>query len=177
MGASPLQVPCLPLGECLTQLLTADTSLLDNPSKEEDLELILHSNQQAVISQPTVLAVDDDEDNLMLLSEVLKPISSSFITARQGRTALQLAKECQPALILLDVMLPDLSGIEVLQQLKRNLHTMTIPVIAVTALARAEDRDRLFLAGCDAYISKPYMLDDLEELIRRYLPQTPFAVT
>lgn len=134
------------------------------------MELILQSNQQsAIIHQPLVLAVDDDEDNLLLLTEVLTPLSCSVITATYGQQALNLAHEQQPALILLDVMLPDISGIEVVRQLKQNPQTMTIPVIAVTALARPEDRESLFLAGCNDYVSKPYMLDDLEAVIHHYL--------
>ena len=109
------------------------------------MELILQSNQPSrIIYKPLVLAVD-------------------------GRQALGLAIEQQPALILLDVMLPDISGVEIVRQLKQNSQTLTIPVIAVTALARQEDRDRLFLAGCDDYISKPYMLDDLEAVIQYHL--------
>lgn len=134
------------------------------------MELILQSNQPSrIIYKPLVLAVDDDEDNLLLLTEVLTPLSCTFITATYGQQALNLAIEQQPALILLDVMLPDISGIEIVRQLKQNPQTMTIPVIAVTALARQEDRDRLFLAGCDDYVSKPYMLDDLEAVIHYHL--------
>ncbi len=134
------------------------------------MELILQSNQPSrIIYKPLVLAVDDDEDNLLLLTEVLTPLSCTVITATYGQQALNLAIEQQPALILLDVMLPDISGIEIVRQLKQNPQTMTIPVIAVTALARPEDRDRLFLAGCDDYVSKPYMLDDLEAVIHYYL--------
>jgi len=138
------------------------------------LELLLHSNQPPAINQPLILAVDDDEDNLLLLTEVLKPLECSFITATQGQIAINLAQDHQPSLILLDVMLPDLSGIEVVHQLKHNPQTMTIPVIAVTALAREEDREHLLLAGCDDYVSKPYMIDELEAIIRRYLRSVDF---
>jgi len=68
-------------------------------------------------------------------------------------------------------MLPDVDG-SVVHRLRQNRQTMTIPIIAVTALARVEDRDSLLLAGCNDYISKPYMLDDLE-VIRCHLPQIP----
>jgi len=138
------------------------------------LELLLHSNQPPEINQPLILAVDDDEDNLLLLTEVLKPLECSFITATQGQAAINLAQDHQPSLILLDVMLPDLSGIEVVHQLKHNPQTMRIPVIAVTALAREEDREHLLLAGCDDYVSKPYMIDELEAIIRRYLRSVDF---
>lgn len=120
-----------------------------------------------------ILAVDDDEDNLVLLTEVLGPLNCLVMTATHGQTALRLAQAYQPNLILLDIMLPDLNGIEVVYRLKQNQETARIPVIAVTALARLEDRDRLILAGCNNYISKPYILEDLEALIRHYLPLIP----
>lgn len=123
--------------------------------------------------EPIILAVDDDEDNLVLLTEVLGPLNCLVMTATHGQTALRLAQAYQPNLILLDIMLPDLNGIEVVYRLKQNQETAKIPVIAVTALARLEDRDRLILAGCNDYISKPYILEDLEALIRHYLPLIP----
>ncbi len=137
-----------------------------------NLELLLKSGQLPINNQPLILAVDDDEDNLVLLSEVLRHLSCAFITATHGQAALQLAQDCQPELILLDVMLPDLNGIEVVQRFRQNPQTTNIPVVAVTALARVEDRDRLILAGFNDYISKPYMLDDLEAVIHRYLSRT-----
>jgi CheY-like chemotaxis protein len=66
-------------------------------------------------------------------------------------------------------MLPDLDGIEFVSRLRQNPRTKMIPVIAVTAMARTEDRDRILSAGCNDYISKPYIVDDLEALLRRYL--------
>ena len=95
------------------------------------------------------------------------------MTATDGQTALKLAEKHQPDLILLDVMLPDVNGLEVVHRLRQNRQTMTIPVIAVTALARVEDRDSLLEAGCNNYISKPYMLDELEAVIRGHLRQIP----
>lgn len=136
------------------------------------MEFLLHRDQSVNTKKtikPLILAVDDHEDNLMLLTEVLSPMNCSCITATEGRVALKLAITQQPDLILLDVMLPDFNGVEVVRCLKQNLQTMKIPIIAVTALARQEDRDRLLLAGCDDYISKPYMIDQLEAIIRHHL--------
>jgi len=134
-----------------------------------NLELLLKSGQRSVNNYPLILAVDDDQDNLLLLSEVLKSMNCTFMTATHGQTAIFLAQDCQPDLILLDVMLPDFNGMEVVQRLRQNQQTNKIPIIAITALARVEDRERLLSAGFDDYISKPYMIDDLEELIGRYL--------
>ncbi|MBD2741733.1 response regulator [Coleofasciculus sp. FACHB-1120] len=143
----------------------------------DDLELS-HRNSQNFLSSsnsclttklPLVLAVDDDEDNLLLLSYVLEPLNCSIITAVDGHTAFEKARTEQPSLILLDIMLPDLDGLQIVRQLREDSHTRTIPVIAVTALARPEDRERILAAGCNDYISKPYLLEDLEAVIRRNL--------
>ncbi|HEY9750706.1 MAG TPA: response regulator [Allocoleopsis sp.] len=140
-----------------------------------DLKCFLETEQPTWVKQPLILAVDDDEDNLLLITQVLSLSNYSFITATNGLMALSMAEERLPDLILLDVMLPDLDGAELVQRLRQNSQTVQIPVIAVTAMARQEDRDRLIAAGCNDYISKPYMVDDLEELIRRYLSPRPPA--
>jgi len=137
------------------------------------LKVLSQKVQANITKQSTVLAVDDNEDNLMLLTEVLRIFDCSLITATHGQMALMLAQSHHFDLILLDVMLPDLNGEEVLHCLKKNPQTEDIPVIAVTALAREEDRDRLLRAGCIDYISKPYMLEELEARIRRHLSTMP----
>lgn len=136
-----------------------------------DMELGLGSSTLSTAQQPLVLVVDDNEDNLLLLTFVLEQLNCTFITAIDGQTALDLARRYQPALILLDIMLPDLDGFEVFSRLRQNPLTARIPVIAVTAMARPEDQERLLSAGCNEYVTKPYIVDDLEVLLRRYLGQ------
>src|SRR4028118_204492 len=133
------------------------------------MELSLGSSQQSAARQPLVLVVDDNEDNLMLLAFLVEQLDCTIITASDGQTALDLAQTYQPALILLDMMLPDLDGMEVLSRLRQNSLTITIPVIAVTAMASPEDRDRILSAGCNEYVTKPYAIDELEVLLRHYL--------
>ena len=133
------------------------------------MELSLGSSQQSAARQPLVLVVDDNQDNLMLLAFLVEQLDCTIITASNGQTALDLAQTYQPALILLDMMLPDLDGMEVLSRLRQNSLTITIPVIAVTAMARPEDRDRILSAGCNEYVTKPYAIDELEVLLRHYL--------
>ena len=133
------------------------------------MELPISSTDQSAAQQPLVLVVDDNEDNLLLLAFLLEQLGCTIITAAEGQTALDLARQQKPSLILLDMMLPDLDGMEVLHRLRQNSLTVNIPVIAVTAMARVEDRERILLAGCNEYVSKPYVVDELEVLLRRYL--------
>jgi CheY-like chemotaxis protein len=135
------------------------------------MNINLHSSspEQDKLRQPLVLAVDDNEDNLQLLAQLLMLIECSHITATDGSTAVLMAQNYQPNLILLDMMLPDLDGIEVVSRLKQDPETMNIPIIAVTAMARVEDQQRFLLAGCKEYIKKPYIIEELEATIRRCL--------
>ncbi|HEY9668085.1 MAG TPA: response regulator [Coleofasciculaceae cyanobacterium] len=133
------------------------------------MEFSLGSDEDSIAKQSLVLVVDDNEDNLLLLAFLLEQLGCTIVVAADGRTALDLAKRYQPTLILLDMMLPDIDGIEVLSHLRQNPLTAMTPVIAVTAMARSEDRERILAAGCNEYITKPYMIDELEILLRDYL--------
>lgn len=124
-----------------------------------------NSDQQNTVKPPLILAVDDNEDNLQLLTYLIVLLECAFITATNGETTLGMAQNYQPALILLDMILPDISGIEVVHRLKKNPETRTIPIIAVTGMAREEDRDRFISAGCIDYIKKPYIIDEMEVVI------------
>jgi two-component system cell cycle response regulator DivK len=154
----------------------------------DDLELTLCIDQKfasvigtqySIDSKPLILAVDDDEDNLLLLAYALEPRLLLVITAVDGRSALSLARSYQPDLILLDILMPYMNGVEVVSQLREDPKIKTIPVIAVTALAIAEDRERLLQVGFNDYISKPYMLEDIEASVRRYLrlPESYYFLT
>lgn len=127
------------------------------------------SNLHSIVSKPLILVVDDDPDNLLLLAYTLEPLGCSLLTAADGLTALQRAQTHQPDLIFLDILMPYMDGIEVITQLRQKAKTKNIPAIAVTALARKEDRERLLRAGFDDYLSKPYMIEDVEALVQRYL--------
>ena len=100
---------------------------------------------------------------------MIEQLGCEIITAADGQTALHLAQSYQPTLILLDMMLPDMDGMEVLSRLRHNPLTTMIPVIAVTAMAREQDRERILSAGCNEYVTKPYAVDDLEVMLRHYL--------
>lgn len=133
------------------------------------LESVGTNTQQLLGTRPLVLAVDDDEDNLLLMSQIIELFNCAFMGAENAGTGMALAVTHLPDMILLDMLLPDADGIEFVYQLKANQHTKNIPIIAVTALAREEDRQRFLAAGCTDYISKPFMLDALEEILCRHI--------
>ncbi|PSO63139.1 MAG: response regulator [Cyanobacteria bacterium SW_6_48_11] len=126
-------------------------------------------HESSTLDKPLVLLVDSDKDNLLLLAWVLQKFNCALIAAAQGKAAISIAQIHQPNLILLEILLPDLDGLEVITQLRQIPETKQITIIAVTALAKAEDKQKVLSAGGDDYISKPYMLEELETLIEHYL--------
>ncbi|MBD2358645.1 response regulator [Tolypothrix sp. FACHB-123] len=125
--------------------------------------------KQRPYQQPLILAVEDNDDNLLLMGYALESLGCRFICQSDSINTLVVAKEYQPNLIMLDILLPSINGIEMVRYLKQEPLTCHIPVVAVTALASKDDRDRIFKAGFDAYLSKPYMIDELEVVINRLL--------
>ncbi|AFZ36444.1 response regulator receiver protein [Stanieria cyanosphaera PCC 7437] len=125
---------------------------------------------QAERKFPLILVVEDDEDNLILISHALIFFKYTFITANNAQTALELAKNHQLDLIIVDIVLRDRNGLELVHDLKHGKSTKNLPIIAVTALARKEDQNLLLAAGCNDYLCKPYLIDELNEKIRYNLP-------
>lgn len=118
---------------------------------------------------PLVLAVDDDEDSLLLLCKVLDMFHIPYRGTTNPLEALTLVQQHHPALILLDVVMPEVSGLDIIYSLKRSAKTQSIPVVAVTALAKMEDRQLLLQSGFADYLNKPYNIDDLQAMLIRYL--------
>ncbi|MBW4544799.1 MAG: response regulator [Symplocastrum torsivum CPER-KK1] len=141
-----------------------------SPFYEQKL-LSVVGTQLSSATQQLVLVVDDDEDNLLLLAYALEPLGCIVVTATDGMRGLLLAQTYQPDLILLDVLMPYMDGIEVVTQLRKDSSTKSIPVIAVTALALKEDQERLLKAGFNDYIIKPYFIEDIEATVQRHLCQ------
>jgi two-component system, cell cycle response regulator DivK len=114
-------------------------------------------NNQAKAGQrpKTVLVVEDNELNMKLFNDLLEAHGYGVIQTRDGLSALDLAREHMPDLILMDIQLPEVSGIEVTKWLKEDDQLRSIPVIAVTAFAMKGDEQKIREGGCEAYVSKP----------------------
>jgi|GraSoiStandDraft_45_1057281.scaffolds.fasta_scaffold30443_2 two-component system cell cycle response regulator DivK len=120
-----------------------------------------------------VLIVEDNALNLKLLKDLLEYHGYYVVATGSGEAALRIAEEEQPDLILMDIQLPDFSGIDATRQLKANLKTQRIPIIAVTAFAMSGDRAKIMESGCDDYVAKPFSVLELLALIEKYTTARP----
>src|SRR5262245_28414353 len=119
----------------------------------------------------TVMIVEDNELNMKLFHDLLDAHGYRTLQTRNGMDALRLAREERPDLILMDIQLPEVSGLEVTKWLKDDETLCDIPVIAVTAFAMKGDEERIRQGGCEAYISKPISIVTFLDTVRRYLSE------
>lgn len=117
----------------------------------------------------TILIVEDNELNMKLFNDLLESHGYLVVQTRDGLAALELARQHKPDLILMDIQLPEVSGIEVTKWLKEDDDLKSIPVIAVTAFAMKGDEQKIREGGCEAYISKPISVMSFLQTIDKYL--------
>ena len=118
---------------------------------------------------PVILVVDDDLDNLFLNANVIDILNLRYLVATNALNALDLAMDKRPDLILLDIVMPELDGLAITRLLKACPLTNHIPIIAVTGLTLPKHKSKIENAGCDDYISKPFLIEELEAKINRHL--------
>jgi CheY-like chemotaxis protein len=118
--------------------------------------------------KPLILAIDDDQDNLLFLSYILIALQYNCVTTRSSQEFLLLVKQLLPDLILVDLVLPEMNGIDLIYQIKQDSQTSHIPIIAITGLTKTDDKIQAKQAGCDDYLVKPFLIEDLEVILARY---------
>jgi CheY-like chemotaxis protein len=117
-----------------------------------------------------VLIGEDEPDNQVILQTIVESlVGVRADVAGDGLAVLASVQRERPNVILLDLMMPGLDGFQVTRQLKGNPETAGIPIVAVSAMARPDDREAALAAGCDEFVRKPFDLEDLEAVIRTYL--------
>jgi DNA-binding response OmpR family regulator len=121
------------------------------------------------MSEPLVLVADDDEDILLLVTTRLKRDGFEIVQASNGDEALAVARERRPALAVLDIGMPGLDGVEVLEQIRADDDLRAMKVLLLTAKAQESDVRRGFDAGADAYVKKPFSPADLSARVRELL--------
>ncbi|HVY21489.1 MAG TPA: response regulator [Bauldia sp.] len=117
----------------------------------------------------TVLVVEDNELNMKLFHDLLEANGYNIVQTRNGLEAIDLAREHHPDLILMDIQLPEVSGLEVTKWIKEDDDLRTIPVIAVTAFAMKGDEERIRQGGCEAYLSKPISVAKFLDTVKTYI--------
>ena len=115
-----------------------------------------------------VLIVEDNEKNMKLFRDVLQATGYSTLEATTGEEAIELSLSQAPALVLMDVQLPGIDGVEALERLRQNERTASIPVLALTAQAMSGDRERFLEAGFDGYLAKHVDVGELIETVREH---------
>ena len=123
----------------------------------------------ARLAAHSVLIVEDNELNMKLFNDLLVANGYRTIQTRSGFEALELARKHRPNLIVMDIQLPEVSGLEVTRWLKDDDELCQIPIVAVTAFAMKGDEERIRSGGCEAYISKPISVMSFLETIRKFI--------
>jgi two-component system cell cycle response regulator DivK len=120
----------------------------------------------------SILYVEDNEANRMIVRDLLKRTKYQLAEAHDGEEGVAKALELRPGLILMDIQLPKISGLEAIRRLRDEAVTAATPIIAITSFALSGDEQKAKAAGATAYLAKPYSPFDLLKLIRQHLPET-----
>src|SRR5215468_3386291 len=120
-------------------------------------------------SEKTILVVEDNELNMKLFHDLLEAHGYNILQTRDGMEALKLARQHRPDLILMDIQLPEVSGLEVTKWIKEDDSLRAIPIIAVTAFAMKGDEEKIREGGCEAYIAKPISVTKFLKTVEQFL--------
>jgi PAS domain S-box-containing protein len=161
----------LGVGSCFTVELPCESAVLASPKSESQLNSVSHPqpSSSTSLASPLILLAEDNEANIATISSYLGAKGYRIMSAKDGQEAIALAKSHQPDLILMDVQMPVMDGLEATKQIRLDPSLVNIPIIALTALAMEGDRDRCLAAGANEYISKPIKLKQLVYLIQDLL--------
>jgi len=162
----------LNVGSCFTIDLPITISVADSPKLNTDTEESIPLENNLLVSteqKSLILLAEDNEANIMTFSCYLKAIGYQLEIARNGREAIDLTRSCKPDLILMDISMPGMDGLESIKQIRLNPNLINIPIIALTALAMPGDRERCLEAGANEYLTKPLKMSNLLSTIKQFL--------
>ena len=123
------------------------------------------------MSARTILYVEDNEFNRKIVRQLLARTSYRLVEAVDGEAGVAAALASPPDLVLMDVQLPKMSGLEATRQLRADPRTAALPIIVITSFALSGDREKASAAGADSYLAKPYSPRELLALVHQYLPE------
>jgi two-component system, cell cycle response regulator DivK len=127
-------------------------------------------SSKSAMGSSTILIVEDNELNMKLFHDLLEAHGYKTLQTRNGIDAIALARKHRPDLIVMDIQLPEVSGLDVTKWLKEDDSLRHIPIVAVTAFAMKGDEERIREGGCEAYVSKPISVSRFLETIRQFIP-------
>jgi two-component system, cell cycle response regulator DivK len=127
------------------------------------------SQRPEAATPKTILVVEDNELNMKLFHDLLEAHGYNILQTRDGMEALKLARQHRPDLILMDIQLPEVSGLEVTKWIKEDDDLKAIPIIAVTAFAMKGDEEKIREGGCEAYIAKPISVTNFLKTVQQFL--------
>jgi PAS domain S-box-containing protein len=160
------------IGSCFTIELPINHIKPDpklEPHPESNLDSHLELKQTSASKTPLILLAEDNEANIITVASYLEAKAFRLIIAKNGQEAIALAKSAQPDLILMDIQMPVMDGLEAIKQIRLDPQFVDTPIIALTALAMTGDREKCIAAGANEYITKPIKLKDLSQMIQSFM--------
>jgi CheY-like chemotaxis protein len=154
------------VGSCFTVTLPCIASPTSSLKSADPTELRTESSHLTPKASPLILLVDDNEANVITVSGYLEAKGYRIILAKNGEESIALAQSEDPDLILMDVQMPEMDGLEAIQQIRQILNLANKPIVALTALAMTDDRERCIAAGATEYLAKPVRLKELVQIIQ-----------
>ncbi len=153
----------------VTQVLAPQAAVVEAGEDLESLWINGDAIQDRMLAQPIILLAEDHPDNAEMVSSYLAAQGYHMIVANNGERAIALVQDCSPDLVLMDIQMPVMDGLEAIRHLRSVPYGATVPIIALTALAMERDRDYCLAAGATEYLSKPLNLSQLLQTIQRLL--------
>ena len=157
------------VGSCFTIALPYKASVKPLPPVFNQTEITPESNQNEQSYSYQILLVEDNEPNIMTISSYLTAKGYNMVVAKNGQEAIALAQASKPDLILMDMQMPEMDGLEVTKQLRQIPKLEHVPIIAIMAIVMENDVERCLAAGANDYLSKPVKLRQLTKLIQQFL--------
>jgi PAS domain S-box-containing protein len=157
------------VGSCFTIKLPCGDFAPSSPEAETPSWGEIEPSQPETRASPLILLAEDNEANIMTVSSYLKAKGYRILLAQNGQDAIDFAKKHSPDLILMDIQMPGMDGLEAIKQIRLDPNLVDVPIIALTALAMTGDRDRCLAQGANDYLTKPVKLKQLATTIQRLL--------
>ncbi|MDP5015997.1 MAG: response regulator, partial [Dolichospermum sp.] len=158
------------VGSCfLVDLPCANMPASSSESINQAQPDLVPISKEIAQKSPLILLAEDNEGNVLTISSYLEAKGYRMILAKTGQEAIELAKSHFPDLILMDIQMPEMDGLEAMKQIRLNPDLLTLPIIALTALAMPGDQEKCLAAGANHYLSKPLRLKELTTIIQQLL--------